>query len=113
MEYELKVYETKDGKIPFNDWLLDLSDIKARQNIRARLGRMSLGNFDNCKTIDAGISELKVDFGPGYRIYFSLIGKVVVLLLCAGSKRTQSKDIEKAKNYLQDYKVRGPKNAKK
>lgn len=72
-----------------------------------RLHRMSIGNFGNCKALGQGISELKMDAGPGYRIYFSKIGSTIVLVLCAGSKRSQSKDIEKAKKYLVDFEMRG------
>lgn len=110
--YTLKVYESKSGKLPFHDWLIALSDEKTRQIIRARLGRMELGNFGHCEPVGTGISELKIDFGPGYRIYFTLTGKTIVLLLCAGNKKTQSKDIKKAKEYFQDYKMRGPAHGK-
>lgn len=112
MKYILEVYETENGKIPFNDWLLDLSDTQTRQLIRARLARMELGNLGDVEPVGSGISELKLSFGPGYRIYFSKSGKTIILLLCAGTKRTQEKDINKAKKYLDDFKMRG-KHAKK
>lgn len=113
MKYILDVYESVDGKHPFNDWLSDLSDIKARQVIRARLARAELGNLGDVEPVGSGVSEFKIDFGPGYRIYFSKRGNTILLLLCAGTKRTQNKDIEKAKKYLHDFKMRGQKDAKK
>lgn len=106
MEYEIELYETVRGKCPFSEWLEALKDRQARVKIRLRLERLSMGNFGQCEPIGNGISELKVDFGPGYRIYFNKIGKKCVLLLIGGSKRTQSTDIEKAKTYLADYKTR-------
>lgn len=113
MKYILEVYESANGQHPFNDSLSELPDVKARQIIRARLARIELGNFGDVEPVGSGVSELKIDFGPGYRIYFSKTGKTIVLLLCVGTKRTQSKDIEKAKRYLHDFKMRGPKYAKK
>ncbi len=113
MKYVIEVYETQAGKLPFHEWLTDLADTQARQIMRARLQRVELGNLGNTEPVGAGVSELKITFGPGYRVYFSKIGKTILLLLCAGTKRTQSKDIEKAKKYLDDYKMRGPTHAKK
>lgn len=90
----------------FNDWLLDLKDNLGRQKIRIRLGRLALGNFGDCKNLKDNVSELRIAFGPGYRIYFAYVTKSLILVLCAGTKRTQQKDIEKAKKYLIDYKMR-------
>jgi len=112
MRYTIDVYQTDTGKLPFNEWLLDLSDIQMRQIIRTGLARLEQGNFGNCEPVASGIRELKFDTRPGYRIYFSVISRVVVLLLCAGSKRTQSKDIEKAKEYLSNFKMRGLRHVK-
>jgi len=109
MAYEIEVYETDLGKKPFDDWLKELSDAQARHIIRARLVRARAGNLGNCKTLGNGINEMKIDFGPGYRIYFAKTGKALVLLMCGGSKRTQAKDIQKAVAYLSDYKKRGTK----
>lgn len=65
-----------------------------------------MGNFGDCEPVGDGISELKINFGPGYRVYFGKIGKTCVLLLVGGSKRSQQGDIEKAKEYFEDYKTR-------
>ena len=83
-----------------------LKDIRARARIAARIDRLAAGNFGDCKAIRDGVSELRVDYGPGYRVYFGKVGKTIVLLLCGGDKRTQDADIERAVMYLQDYKRR-------
>lgn len=87
-------------------WIAELRDRQARARIRTRLSRLALGNFGDCKALDGGVSELRVDWGPGYRVYFARIGAAILLLLCAGDKTTQSQDIERAKTYLQDYRTR-------
>ena len=106
MEYSLKVYETKGGSQPLMDWLRGLRDLKARTTIRLRLDRMRLGNFGHCKPVGEGVSEMKVDLGPGYRVYFGMIGRTVVLLLCGGDKKTQDKDIRRALEFFEDHKQR-------
>ena len=87
-------------------WIAELRDRQARARIRTRLSRLAPGNFGDCKALDGGVSELRVDWGPGYRVYFARIGAAILLLLCAGDKTTQSQDIERAKTYLQDYRTR-------
>ena len=81
----------------FQDWLTSLADQRAQALITARVERFQLGNPGNVRTVGDGISELKIDFGPGYRVYFTRTGKTVVLLLCGGDKSTQAKDIRRAK----------------
>jgi putative addiction module killer protein len=111
MEYSLKIYGTPNGDEPLTEWLNGLKDQKARIAIRMRLGRMQLGNFGCCKTVGEGVSEMKIDLGPGYRIYYGMIGRMVVLLLCGGDKGTQNKDIRRALDYFKDYKQRAKGNA--
>ncbi len=106
MEYEIRTYETKRGKCPFSEWMNNLKDLQAKTKIRLRLDRLAMGNFGDCKSVGDGVSELKIDFGPGYRVYFGKAGKTCVLLLTAGSKGSQQGDIEKAKEYFKDYKAR-------
>jgi putative addiction module killer protein len=65
-----------------------------------------LGNVGDAKALDGGVSELRIDWGPGYRVYFARIGAAILLLLCAGDKTTQLQDIERAKTYLEDYRAR-------
>lgn len=111
MEYTLKVYETLNGDQPLMDWLRGLKDLKARTAIRMRLDRMKLGNFGHCEPVGEGVSEMKVDLGPGYRVYFGMIGRSIVLLLCGGDKKTQNKDIRNALDYFKDHKRREKEDA--
>jgi putative addiction module killer protein len=78
----------------------------ARVAIQRRVDRLTLGNFGDHKACRDGVWELRIDFGPGYRIYYSQSGKEIVLLLCGGSKRTQASDIDQAVIYWQDYQRR-------
>lgn len=80
--------------------------MKARARIVARIDRLSLGNFGDCKPLREGVSELRIDWGPGYRVYYAMLGRTCVLLLCGGDKRRQSSDIKLAIKYLQDFKER-------
>jgi putative addiction module killer protein len=83
-----------------------LADAQARARINARLARVAAGNPGDVEPVGEGVSELRVDWGPGYRVYFARTGKVIVLLLCGGDKRTQRKDIEDAKAFFKDYRKR-------
>jgi putative addiction module killer protein len=85
---ELQLYVTVEGRVPFSEWLGGLRDIKARAKIRVRLDRVSLGNFGDCHGVGDGVQELRIDYGPGYRVYFSQVGSMIVLLLCGGDKST-------------------------
>ena len=100
---EIVIYSTSDGTYPFELWLLSLKDRQARARIRRRLARVRLGNLGDYKFVGGGIQELRISYGPGYRIYFARSGDRIVLLLCGGDKKTQSKDILKAKQYWADY----------
>ena len=103
---ELQIYVTEDGRAPFSEWLGSLRDIKARAKIRARLDRVSLGNLGDCHRVGDGVQELRIDYGPGYRVYFGQVGAAIVLLLCGGDKSTQAKDIEQATRYWNEYRRR-------
>ena len=87
------------------DWLADL-DAYSRARIAVRIDRLSLGNFGDCKSLREGVSELRIDWGPGYRVYYALLGRTCVLLLCGGDKRKQASDINRAIECLHDYKER-------
>ena len=101
MTLELRYYQTTvAGKQPFVEWLQGLKD---RQ---ARIARVAVGNFGDTGPVGEGVLELRIDWGPGYRVYFARLGHVVVLLLCGGDKRTQQKDIDRAKAYFEDYRAR-------
>lgn len=80
--------------------------VRARAKIRVRLDRISLGNMGDCHRVDDGVHELRIDYGPGYRVYFGWLGSTIVLLLCGGDKSTQTKDIDLAKQYWNDYRRR-------
>jgi putative addiction module killer protein len=103
---EIQRYITPKGKIPFTEWLESLQDIKARAKILSRLNRIAIGNLGNYRSVGEGVFELKIDYGPGYRIYFGQIGSRIILLLCGGDKSTQKQDIDRAKQYWKDYENR-------
>ena len=105
-ERELREYLTETGHNPFREWLHSLRDQQARARIRVRLNRVRLGNVGDCKPVGEGVLELRMDFGPGYRIYLGQAGEVLVILLCGGEKRTQQRDITTAKEYWNSYKRR-------
>ena len=80
----------------YSDWFAKLRDKRARARINARIRRLSLGNPGDVKAVGEGVSELRIDYGPGYRVYFLQRGREVVILLAGGDKRTQQKDIQTA-----------------
>jgi putative addiction module killer protein len=88
----------------FDAWLAQLSDQRGKARIIARLRSATLGNFGDCEPVGEGVSEMRVHFGPGYRIYFARSGKTIYVLLCAGDKSTQSRDIARAKRLSRDFK---------
>jgi len=103
---EIRDYLTPAGRDPFKDWLADLADRMARARILARVGRMAGGNFGDCKPLAGGVWELRIDHGPGYRVYYAKAGARIVLLLVGGDKRRQQQDIETALAYWQDWQER-------
>jgi putative addiction module killer protein len=102
---EIRRYVTRAGKDLIGDWLAGL-DARLRAKIATRIDRLSLGNFGDCKSLRQGVSELRIDWGPGYRIYYAMLGRTCVLLLCGGDKRKQASDINRAIECLHDYKER-------
>lgn len=109
---ELRYYQTSAGKRPFAEWLEGLKDRHARARIDARLARAIGGNLGDVAAVGAGVMEMRIDWGPGYRVYFARVGQVIVLLLCGGDKRSQQKDIERAKAYFEDFKTRSAKKSR-
>jgi putative addiction module killer protein len=97
----VEVYELPNGSSPFQIWLDSLADIKTRLIVRKRLARLRAGNFGDCKFFES-IAELRIDYGPGYRIYIGKKGDSLVILLAGGTKKSQAGDIQKAKQYWQD-----------
>jgi putative addiction module killer protein len=103
---ELQRYVTSGGKDVFGEWLAKLQDVRAQAKIVARIDRVALGNFADCKSLRGSLYELRVDWGPGYRVYYTMLGKSCVLLLAGGDKRKQASDIERSLEYLKDYRKR-------
>lgn len=101
-----RIYQTKDGKAPYEEWLNRLKDVAGRSKIKVRVDRASLGNFGDHRSVGAGIIELKIDFGPGYRVYIGQHSEEIIVLLCGGDKSTQENDIAKAHEYWADYRRR-------
>lgn len=103
---EVLRYQNQEGKEPLTEWLQSLRDKQAQAKIRLRLKRLEAGNFGDCEAVGAGVQELKEHLGAGYRVYFGRHGQTVVILLCGGSKKSQTTDIKCAKEYWEDWKRR-------
>lgn len=99
----LVMYTTPAGDVPFDTWLRGLPDPQARARIRARLARVRLGNLGDAHTVGAGVWELRIDYGPGYRVYYARSGLTILLLLGGGDKTTQGADIRHAQAAWEDY----------
>jgi putative addiction module killer protein len=106
---EVREYQTAEGKTPLTEWLRGLRDGPTSDRIVARLDRLKAGLFGDWTSVGGGICELRIDHGPGYRVYYAQEGKTLILLFCGGDKSTQAKDIETAHAYWKDYKARLPK----
>lgn len=86
----------------FNEWIRNLRDIKGRARILVRINRIEEGNFGDTKPVGGGVSELRLQFGSGYRVYYTMQGETVTILLCGGDKGTQDRDIERAKKIAKE-----------
>ena len=87
----------------FARWLRRLTDAQAVARIVGRIRRIEQGNFGDVRSVGTGVMEMRMDYSPGYRVYFIRRGDAVVILLCAGDKRTQAKDIQRARKMAEDY----------
>jgi putative addiction module killer protein len=107
-QYSVEEYVTEDGKAPFADWLSHLKDKTGQSKLLARIRRASFGNFGDFKTIKGakGLYEMREHYGPGYRIFYTTVGKKIILLLAGSSKKDQAKAVTQAKRYLADYEER-------
>ena len=105
----IEIYEVA-GAVPFTDWLDHLPDIQARARIRARIDRLEAGNPGRYEDLSGGLRELKIDWGPGYRVYWAQVGRTALLLLIGGDKRTQTADIKSAREYLAEFSRRSDEN---
>ena len=99
---EIRIYENEEGHAPFSEWM-DRQQAPLYGKLMARLERVELGNLGDHRGIGEGVFELRIDFGPWYRIYFGLDGSELVVLLIGGTKKTQQRDIDTAKHYWRNY----------
>jgi putative addiction module killer protein len=104
---ELRYYLASDGGSPFEEWFTDL-DSAAAAKVAVALARLEQGNLSNVKGVGEGVLEYRINWGPGYRVYFGREGEVLVILLTGGTKQRQQRDIETAKTSWTDYKRRRP-----
>ncbi|OWT58283.1 type II toxin-antitoxin system RelE/ParE family toxin [Candidimonas nitroreducens] len=104
--YQAIEYLNSEGKGPYREWLLALVDRRARARILTRINRMEAGNFGDCKPLASGVWELRIDWGPGYRVYYAQAGRRLILLLAGGDKRKQQADIDAAISYWKDWQDR-------
>ena len=104
---ELRYYLASDGGSPFEEWFASLN-AQAAAKVAVALARLEQGNLSNAKGVGEGVLEFRIDWGPGYRVYFGRDGDVLVILLTGGTKQRQQRDIETAKTSWIDYKRRKP-----
>lgn len=97
-------FQDEKGTEPFTVWLHALRDGVGRRKILDRINRLEQGNYGDCKPVGGGVSELRIDFGPAYRVYFIEPEKNLVVILCGGIKNEQPRDIKTAKFYQKEYK---------
>ena len=100
---DLLFYETEDGRVPCREWLDSLEGMPIYDFVMTRLDRVERGNFGHHHSVGEGVTELVIDFGPGYRIYFGQDGMDLVILLIGGDKSSQKADIKTAKDYWENY----------
>lgn len=103
---EVEIYETRDGKKPFQQWFDSLYDLRLCRAVMRRVDRMSLGNFGDHRALGEGLFELRIHEGPGLRIYYGRFGNRVVIVLSGGDKSKQLKDIHRAHMYWREYRER-------
>ena len=100
----IRLYEDANGIRPYADWIRELRDALGRRRILRRVQRLEQGNYGDYEALGDGVYELRLFFGPGYRVYFAEQDKNSLLLLCGGTKATQKKDIERAKAFWKEHK---------
>ena len=110
---EIKVLETDEGKVPFEEWYDSLRDKLTKVRIRRRLDRIELGNFGDTESVGEGVYELRLHFGSGYRVYFGRVGSMVIVLVGGGDKSRQQKDIAQAQAIWRQYKDEAQKYSRK
>lgn len=104
MSQEISLLLLRRGEsTPFSDWLAGLKNSRAVGIVRARLNRIRLGNLGDCRSVGGGVQELRIDFGPGYRVYFGRQGSAIVVLICGGDKKSQARDILTAQKWWKEF----------
>jgi putative addiction module killer protein len=101
---KLEIYRTPNGRAPYTEWLKSIGDRRTRRRIQIRIDRLEAGNLGDYRPLGDGVFELRLRFGPDYRVYFGEVDNTIVLLLCGGDKSSQARDIERAKAYWREYK---------
>ena len=99
-------YQSETGKIPYREWINALKDKLGKAHILERIDRAEEGNLGKHRSVGGGVVELKIDFGPGYRVYLGQVGEELIILLCGGDKSNQDKEIRLAQKYWEDYRRR-------
>lgn len=105
MSIDVREYNDREGRSPFAAWFDELNS-QAAAKVATALTRLAAGNFSNVRGVGSGVFEVRIDFGPGYRVYFGKDGERVVILLGGGAKKRQQRDIENALSHWEDYKRR-------
>ncbi len=108
MEYQIEEYVTARGKCPYAEWLENVRDTIARAKLLARVDRAAHGNFGDWKSLAGakGVFEMRENYGPGYWVFYSIVGRKIILLLAGSTKKDRNRAIAKAKEYLADYERR-------
>jgi putative addiction module killer protein len=103
IEREIKKLELQNGLVPFDEWFDSLRDVRMQAAVDARLTRIRAGNFGDCKSVRGGVFELRINFGPGLRVYYGLHGQKIVVLIGGGDKRSQPGDIRRAQELWRQF----------
>jgi putative addiction module killer protein len=101
-------FQAINGRIPFDTWIHQLRDQTARGRVIAAVRKVQMGNFGDHRSLRGGLFELRIDWGPGYRVYYGMDGPMIVVLLGGGTKRGQSRDIERARALWRQWKQKRP-----
>jgi putative addiction module killer protein len=104
-EFTVVHYVAPDGHVPFGAWFQSLGHIEAAKVVLA-VDRLAAGNFSNVKPVGAGVLEVRIHYGPGYRVYFGRVGERIIVLLGGGTKQRQQRDIDAARQSWRDYRTR-------
>jgi putative addiction module killer protein len=102
-QVEVRIFALESGREPYTEWFKRLKDKRAQARIDVRIARVRTGNFGDSKSVGEDVYELRLDYGPGFRVYYGKIEATIILLLCGGDKSSQSDDIRKAKEYWQEF----------